>query len=144
MRTSLAIAVSVALFPVVAPNAAGQAPTAVALHVRLLSADNSGGGTNAAGIEDVLPQLRKNLRFNTYRLLVRRTIALKSGSRTRLSRGLSLSIVGVDGGAVTIALQRGDARLMQTRLQLAKGKPVSLGGIPGEGEERLIVVVSQP
>jgi hypothetical protein len=144
MRTSLAIAVIVALLPVAAPNAAGQAPAAKALHVRLLSADNSGGGTKTAGIEDVLPQLRRNLRFNTYRLLVRRSVPLKAGARTRLGRGLSLTIVGADRGAVTIALHRGDARLMQTRLQLAKGKPVSLGGIPGEGEERLIVVVSQP
>jgi hypothetical protein len=109
---------------------------------RLLVAENGEPSGDQSGIQDILPQLQATLKFKSYRLLTTKSLTLKSGARTSLGSDLSLSVTGIDGESVTVEVNQGKQRLLQTRLQLAPGRPVILGGIPGENNATLILAVS--
>ncbi len=113
------------------------------LAVRLLTADNQGPGSTA-GIQDVLPLLQQNLRFRFYSLASSRTVSVRQGVQSHLGRGLNLTIGSVEGDALTVEILRKKRRLLRTRLKLRPGKPIILGGIPGEDGLTLIVVLSLP
>ncbi len=114
-----------------------------ALSVRLVEADNS-KTPNTASLRDVLPTLQRNLRFSSYRLLSSAQVAQRSGAQTQLAQNLTVTLTTVSRQSVTLNVSKKGRRLLQTRVVLAPGKPVILGGIPGDRGATLIVVVTTP
>ena len=111
------------------------------LSVRLVEADNS-DGPNSGSIEDILPMLRRTLRFSSYRLLRTGRIAQRDGARTELPQGLTVTLSGGEAQSMTVNVSQHERRLVQTRVVLAPDRPVILGGIPGEQGATLIVVLT--
>ncbi len=110
--------------------------------VRLLVAENGDSAADQSAIQDILPQLQATLKFKSYRLLATKPLTLQVGAKADLGSKLNLSVTGIEGESVTVEVSQNNQRLLQTKLQLVPGKPVILGGIPGENSATLILAVS--
>jgi len=111
--------------------------------------DHAVAGVDAAGrvgggeLDDVLPLLRGNLGFSDYRLVSSRRLIIAEGAAAELGDGLRLQIRDIGARHCTIYIFRGAQELLSTRLRLAPGRPLVLGGFPaGDGARTLMVVIS--
>lgn len=113
------------------------------LEVRLVAADKGPGG-QSTGMSDILPFLRKNFRFNSFRLLTTRRMAVVPGATTPLTGGLAIALKEVGTDSLTVVVNRGKRRLLETKVKLLPGKPVMfvLDGYPTEGDGTMVVVLS--
>jgi hypothetical protein len=111
--------------------------------VSLVAGDNSGQVSDPA-LKELLPLLTANLPLKTYRLLARKSTAVSEGAQVALDGGMKLILTELQGLAFAAKVRKGDQDLLQTRLTLRRDKPVVFGGIAGEGEAKLIIVVQYP
>ena len=140
MRTLAAVATATltVLTPVIA---AAQQGTDTGVTVRLVVAENAQGAKEDPALADVLPVLKETLRFTSYRLLAKRQLEARENAQANLGKQLSLTLTDVAGTAFTAHVKRGAKVVVKTRLNLVPGKPVLVGGLPGEGDSRLIVIL---
>lgn len=115
-----------------------------AVTVRLVVAENKQGAKEDAALADVLPLLKENLRFTSYRLLSTHQLQAREKAQANLGKQLSLTLTDVAGTTFMARVKRGAKVVVQTRLNLVPGKPVLVGGLPGEGDSRLIVILHTP
>ena len=115
-----------------------------AVTVRLVVAENVRSAEEDKGLADVLPLLKENLRFSSYRLLSKRNLQAGENAETSLGEQLSLTLTDVSGNTFMARVKRGKNVLLQTRLNLAPGRPVLVGGLPGEGSSKLIIIIHAP
>ena len=88
--------------------------------------------------------LRPVLRFETYRLLGQGSVLLQMPASTSIALGDGhvLNIVSDRDrrNRVEVTWLRGNTRLLSTAVNLQRGKPAILGGVP-QGDGRLIVTL---
>lgn len=88
--------------------------------------------------------LRPVLRFETYRLMGQSTVLLNPESSMTLALGdghvLYLRTGRDRKNRVEVSWQRGDTRLLSTAVNLQRGRPTILGGVP-QGDGKLIVTL---
>jgi len=116
-----------------APSAGGS------LSVRLLEADNSDKPSSSA-ISDVMPVLKRTLRFSSYRLLTTRQMDRRNGATAKLSQGMTVEFSEVGAQSLTVDVRRDQRRILHTKLLLFPDKPLVVGGIPGKDGATLILV----
>lgn len=97
-------------------------------------------GDSDPALDDVLPLLRRNLRYNSYRQATAATAALRSGTQVPLRMGYHLELVDVSDNELTVRVAKRREVLLNTRLALRPGKPIVLGGF-SEGENTLLIVL---
>lgn len=111
------------------------------LSIRLVKADNSGGG-QAGGLDDVIEVLRNSLVFKTYSLMASTTVAfpVKSGVLR-----LGDYLIDCSGGQadLTIRVRSGRRELLKTAVSLGDNKPLILGGFPCQGGKHILVFLTQ-
>ena len=122
-------------------SASAHAQQAGVLRVRLVTASND-EGTAGPGLEDVLPLLKKNLRFASYRLVSEKRAALTNGLTMSLGLGYHLTVDEVAGQTLTVQVNRQTTKLVRTRLLLQPDRPVILGGFQHGENKTLIVIVN--
>ena len=104
---------------------------------------DAAGRVGGDGLADVLPLLRGNLGFSDYRLVSSRRMILAEGAAAELGDGLRLQVRDIGARHCTLHISRGAQELLSTRLRLAPGRPLVLGGFPaGDGARTLMVVIS--
>ncbi len=124
----------------------GSAPAFAAggsLSVRMLEADNS-DKPSSPSVTDIAPMLQRTLRFSSYRLLATRRMVLRDGEAGAFNQGVTVRFSEVSDKSLTVEVRKGKQRILHTRLLLRRGKPVVLGGIPGEAGTSLILVFILP
>lgn len=109
------------------------------IKVRLLLADNS-GESSSEDLNDILPLLKKNLRFNSYRLVSQRTTQARA-STLDLPFAYKLQYTDVDLPSVTVSISRKAKTLLRTRLYLRPGRPVLVGGFQHGRDSTVILVL---
>lgn len=112
--------------------------------VRLVVAENTQSAKEDPALADVLPVLKENLRFRSYRLLSTRQLQARENAEATLGKKLSLTLTDVAGTSFTARVKRDTTVVVQTRLNLVPGRPVLVGGLPSEGDSRLIVILHTP
>jgi len=111
------------------------------LSIRLLEADSS-ERPSSDSLDDVLPMLKRTLRFSSYRLLRMDRIDRRNGASATLGQGLTVVLSRVEAQSMTVEVSKHGRRVVETRVVLVSGKPVIIGGIPGEKATMLILVFS--
>ncbi len=108
------------------------------LTVRLVEASNAGQGMGT-GLGDVANLLQNNLPYKTFQLLASRSMSLPATSAASLSSGI---VARCSGGQenLSVVLERGGKRIMQTTVELRDGVPLIIGGISA-GQGKMIVVL---
>ena len=98
---------------------------------------------DAKALSDVLPLLRGNLGFSKYQLVNQRQMTVEDGATADLGEALTLEIGNVGARHCTIRISRHGQELLSTRVRLAPGRPLVLGGFPaGAGARTLMVVIT--
>jgi len=143
-RAAAITALAIAATGWLTASASAESIAGKTVKVRLLAAGGEGAATANAELQDVLPHLRSTLRFDSYRLVSTSQLVVNVGGSVKLDGDLSLTVTGIEGETLTAEVRRGDKRLVQTRLKLRAGSPISLGGFSGAEGENLIIVVSLP
>jgi len=121
--------------------AAGPAFAGSRLAIRLVEANNRGGGV-AGELGDVAELLKGNLPFNTFRLISAKSMALPAGGEVELGRGFRASCEGPQRG-LTIRVTRDRKPVLNTTVELADGTPLILGGFPIDGGKMILVLLAQ-
>jgi len=118
--------------------AAGEVLAGSILTVRLVEASNAGQGM-ASGLGDVANLLQGNLPYKTFQLLASRSMALPASSVASLNYGI---VARCSGGQenMSVVLERGGKKIMQTSVELRDGTPLIIGGI-SSGQGKLIVIL---
>jgi len=108
------------------------------LSVRLVEASNAGQGMGN-GLGDVSPLLLNNLPYKTFQLLASRSMALPANSVASLNSGI---VARCSGGQdnLSVVLERGGKKIMQTTVELRDGTPLIIGGLSA-GQSKLIVIL---
>ena len=134
-----------ALWPVLGTAQEWRKPArAPVLLVRVVAAGKDAGPAATSELSDILPLLRENLRFQSYRLLCSRRVVLREGNKVDLTGGLRMVFSEVRGVDFRVRVEKGKGRLIETRLRLRPGKPVILGGLPADGAGTLLLVLQLP
>ncbi len=109
--------------------AAGGPLAADTLRIRVVRATPEAADGVAAGLQDVLPVLRRTLAFKSYQLDGEATLPLPANG--------GLARVGVyqvicDGTAdrLTVQIRHGNKRILRTVATVRRDQPVILGGFP--------------
>lgn len=122
------------------PVAGGGIDTAVAT---VESAKTSRDAADAKALSDILPLLRGNLGFSNYQLISQRRMTVEDGAAADLGEDLTLEIGNIGAKHCTIRISRQGQELISTRVRLAPGRPLVLGGFPaGDGSHTCMVVIT--
>jgi hypothetical protein len=117
--------------------AATAAQAGSSLTVRLVEASNSGTGASA-GLNDVVPVLKRSLAFSSYRLVASAGFRLPAVLQTRDVGGYSVTCMGSQE-RLEITVTRGGQVMLNTQVALRDGIPLILGGFPaGNGRHVLV------
>lgn len=109
------------------------------ISVRLVEATNDGKG-DGTGIEDVVNVLKKNLSYQNYVLVSRTSIALPARGEAQKVGKYSVICSGTQEN-LSILVQQGSKKLLQTTVKLDDGTPLVMGGFPsGKGKMVLVFV----
>lgn len=108
------------------------------LSVRLVEASNSGQGMGA-GLGDVAHLLQNNLPYKAFQLLASRSMSLPANGVASLNSGIVARCTGGQEN-LSVVLERGGKKIMQTTVELRDGTPFIIGGISA-GQGKLIVVL---
>jgi hypothetical protein len=119
-----------------------------AVQALLISASNQKGGSDPklAAYENTL---RRNLPFDTFRLIGEGTASVSAGKRSALSlgRGHRLELQRESGGGsgirIAVEWKNGDKVVMSTSLTLQPGVPAVLGRRGDEGEVPVVLVIAR-
>jgi len=114
----------------------------VHLTARLVAAsmDTTTEATHA--LDDVLPLFQENLKFNTYRLVCKRTFEVTDGLRVKLESDITLALGETRKNQCTVQVERHGKPLLTSRFRFDSGHPVVLGGFPEEKGNTLIIVLA--
>lgn len=114
----------------------------------LLVAASKTPGPSDARLKPYEANLRRILRFESFRLVGEGSTTLSGTGKGQISLGsghqLQLELAGGKGNRVDVTWQQGNRTLMQSVVPLKSGVPAVLGG-PGtgkEGEVYAVIVVS--
>jgi hypothetical protein len=105
--------------------------------VRLVEASNTQGASSAA-LGDVVGILKNNLRYSRFTLLAAGSMRLPQGG-TRALAGYVVTCKGSEK-SLRITVKRGRGALINTTVQLARGRPLILGGFPSGGGKKIVFV----
>lgn len=141
MRDITSLRLTVAMILLFVSAMAGAAHAQTTIRVRLLEADNS-AMPSTPELQDVLPLLRENLRFQSYRLLASRDAAATAGTRVALAHDLNLTVTESNTERQSVQVHHLDRLLLETKLRLTPGKPIILGGFPSRDGGSLIIVIT--
>ena len=129
--------------------AAGSGPAPAAaetpvqrVQIRVISAGNGSPQEKTDGITDVLPFLKENLRYSSYRLLSTRTVTPAENLRVSLDSGLTLTFRELRGHTCTVSLERRGQPVVTTRVNLLPGRPIIAGPVPEPGGAVLLTVLN--
>ena len=109
------------------------------LTIRLVEASDKGQGVGA-GLGDVGPLLQNNLRFNSFRLVTSGSLPLPSGGTVSLGQGLAARCSG-DQHNLAVSITRGSKVVLQSTVELQRGTPFIMGGLPAEGGKLIVVLL---
>lgn len=138
------LAVVLALTVLAAPTV-GAAQPVVRFAAQVLLAGEAGGGPVPPELQQLLPRLRRTLRYREYTLLTSYAGQAAVGSTQRWGvpgdRQLEVTPEAAAPVRLRVRLLRGGVAEVNTSIQAAPGHPAVIGG-PRMGEGVLIIVVS--
>lgn len=117
---------------------AGVSRAGSVLSIRLVEASQKGQGMGT-GLGDVSRLLQENLPFKSFQLLASRSMALPAGGVASLSGGMVARCSG-EQGSMTVVIENGGRKVMQSTVELRDGSPLILGGFPS-GKGKLIIIL---
>jgi hypothetical protein len=109
------------------------------LTIRLVEASNKGQGVGP-GLGDVGPLLQNNLRFNSFRLINSGSLPLPAGGNVSLGQDLAARCVG-DPRNLSVTILRGSKVVLKSTVELQRGTPFIMGGLPAEGGKLIVVLI---
>lgn len=109
------------------------------LSIRLVEASNVGQGMGA-GLGDVSRLLQENLPFRSFQVLASRSMTLPANGVASLSGGLVARCSG-DQGSLSVVIESGGRKVLQSTVELRDGSPLILGGFSSGGRGKLIVIL---
>lgn len=119
------------------------AADAAPVTVRLISASKAAAKEDDAALADVLPALRDNLKFESFRLEATGKLVLEEGRSTALGTAFKVAVTAVAQENFTVTVNKNGKAVLKTRLKLVTGRPVIFGGFPGTNGEALIIVITR-
>lgn len=120
---------------------AGRAATAGdKLWIRLVEASHV-GPEGGAGLEDVVPVLKKSLAYSKFKL-VSQTTSTIGGNQAPVLGGYTISYSGNQEN-LFIVVYRGNRELVKTRVSLKDNKPLIVGGFPSRNGSYVLVFVAK-
>lgn len=121
----------------------GTATVSVAgtVSARLVEASKSETPIVSPGLEDIVPMLKGQLRYNSFALKGSRNHPWQNGTGLALGAGYEMDLSGVEGAKATVELKRG-RRLVKMRVTLERGRPLCLGPLSSGDGKALIVVLT--
>ena len=113
------------------------------ISARLIAASDAPVAEAGSELADLLPLLKDNLKFNSFRLICRRNFVAMEDLRVKLDEGMSLVISQIKKETGTFQVERRGKILLNTRLRLEAGRPVVLvlAGFTNESGATLILVL---
>jgi hypothetical protein len=120
---------------------AGDGVAGSLLSLRLVEASHAGQGMGV-GLGDVANLLQNNLPYKSFQLLASRSMALPANGVASLSSGL---VARCSGGQdnLSVVLERGGKKIMQTTVELRDGTPLIIGGISSAQGKLIIVLLTK-
>ena len=112
------------------------------VRVRLVQASHGPAPEQTEALRDVLPLLRRNLRFQSYQLLSDRRFTARTAKQVQLGRDFSLTVTSVSERTLGVSVASGQRRLLSTRAHLVPNKPLLLGGFPDRKGRTHIIILS--
>ena len=120
---------------------AGNGVAGSLLTVRLVEASHAGRGMGA-GLGDVANLLQNNLPYKSFQLLASRSMSLPANGVASLNSGI---VARCSGGQdnLSVVLERGGKKIMQTTVELRDGTPLIIGGISSAQGKLIIVLLAK-
>lgn len=120
---------------------AGNGVAGSLLSVRLVEASHAGQGMGV-GLGDVANLLQNNLPYKSFQLLASRSMALPANGVASLNSGI---VARCSGGQdnLSVVLERGGKKIMQTTVELRDGTPLIIGGISSAQGKLIIVLLAK-
>ena len=109
------------------------------LTIRLVEASNQGKGLGK-GLGDVGALLQDNLKFNTFRLVDSKSLPLPARGAAQLAGGFTARCSG-DQKNLAVTIERGGKAVLQSTVELQRGAPLILGGLPVEGAKMIVILL---
>jgi hypothetical protein len=120
---------------------AGNGVAGSLLSVRLVEASHAGQGMGV-GLGDVANLLQNNLPYKSFQLLASRSMSLPANGVASLNSGI---VARCSGGQdnLSVVLERGGKKIMQTTVELRDGTPLIIGGISSAQGKLIIVLLAK-
>jgi len=109
--------------------------------IRLVHASNSGEGVEK-GLEDIGKILQSQLAFKKYEMVDRKSCSLPADKTIKMTFGYLVKCLGTQEN-LTINVSQKKKELLKTTVSLQDGKPLILGGFPGEGGKLLLILLAK-
>ena len=109
--------------------------------IRLVHASNNGEGLEK-GLEDIGKILQSQLSFKKYEMVDHKICSLPADKTIKMTFGYLVKCLGTQDN-LTINVSRKKKELLKTTVSLQDGKPLILGGFPGEGGRLLLILLTK-
>ena len=109
------------------------------LSIRLIEASNDGKGV-APELSDVEKLLKQNMPYSGYRLVDSKATPLPASATIDLAAGFKVKCSGKQNN-LSVTVTQNKKESLRSTVELRDGKPLILGGFPGKGENRYILIL---
>lgn len=104
--------------------------SAATVKIRLVEAFNSNQASVSSGLQDVSGILKKNLRFNSFKLLGSNIVNLPANAPVTI--GPYQLILTGDSGNLSVRVLKDRKNIFQSKVKLIQNSPVLIGGFQGK------------
>ena len=137
-RVTLALALVLA-----SASVAFAADPAGRIRVHFIAASTTDTPKTDERLSALLPLLKKNLPYNTFKLLDERVAALQASGTVNLSQNFILTLQDKGSGKVAVTISRDGKDALNTSAVLtAANRPLVIGGFPDGAGANLLVVLT--
>lgn len=107
------------------------------IKIRLVEAANAQQAMVSPGLQDVAGTLKKNLRFNSFKLLGSSTVSLPAKSPVPIG-GYQLLLTGTSAN-LSVKVMKNNKTIFQSKVRLIRNSPVIIGGFRGSNGKIIFI-----